>query len=71
MNSEIRLIQNTNRIERIDIPKGSSGLARSHRLIRIEREKEQLFFQICNQIKFKEYKETRSDNQREQRRLKR
>jgi hypothetical protein len=71
MNSEIRIIKNTNRIERIDIPKGSAALARSHRLIRIEREKEQLFFQICNQIKFKEYKETRSEDQREQRRLKR
>jgi hypothetical protein len=71
MNSEIRIIQNTTKIDRIDIPKGSSGLARSHRLIRIEREKEQLFFHLCNQIKFKEYKEIRSKNQKELRRLKR
>ena len=69
MISNGKILKYPNKIERINIPLGSSGLDRSHRLIRIEKEKELLFLKICAQIKFNEYKKDRSDNQRESRRL--
>jgi len=69
MISNVKMLKTHNNIERINIPVGSSGLNRSHRLIRIEKEKELIFLKICAQIKFNEYKKDRSDNQRESRRL--
>jgi hypothetical protein len=53
------------------IPDTSSGLARSHRLIRIEREKELIFMKLCARIKLDDFKKTRSENQREFRKLRR
>jgi len=57
--------------ERIYIPASSAALARSHRLIRIEKEKEILFMNLCSQIRLDDFKQKRSDRQREERRLKR
>ena len=61
----------TSKYERIYIPASSAGLARSHRLIRIEKEKEILFMKLCSQIRFDDFKQKRSGRQREERRLKR
>jgi len=57
--------------EKIFIPASSAGLARSHRLIRIEKEKEILFIKLCSQIRFDDFKQKRSEHQREERKLKR
>lgn len=59
------------KFEKIYIPVSSAGLARSHKLIRIENEKEIQFMKICSQIRLDDFKTKRSDNQREERRLKR
>ena len=61
----------TSRFDKIFIPVGSAGLARTHRIIRIEREKEIQFMKLCCQIRFDDSKKIRSDNQREQRKVKR
>jgi len=57
--------------EKIYIPASSAGLARSHRLIRIEKEKEILFMKLCSQIRFDDFKQKRCDQQREERKHKR
>ena len=62
---------NTKGYEKIFIPDSSSGLARSHRLIRIEKEKEIMFMKLCSQIRFDDFKQKRSEHQREERKLKR
>jgi len=61
----------TPRFEKIFVPASSSGLARTHRIIRIERKKEMQFLKLCCQIRLDDSKKTRSANQREERRLKR
>jgi hypothetical protein len=59
------------KFEKLYIPDVSAGLARSHRHVRIERQKEQVFIKLCEQIRFDDFKKSRSDNQRESRKLKR
>jgi len=59
------------KFEKIYISDTSAGLARSHKIIRIEREREIQFMKLCCQIRLVESKKIRSDNQREQRKLKR
>ncbi len=59
------------KFEKIFISNSSAGLARSHRNIRIEREKELIFMKLCDQIKLDDFKKIRSDSQRELRKLKR
>jgi hypothetical protein len=61
----------TPKFEKIFIPEGSAGVARTHKIIRIEREKEIQFMRLCCQIRFDDSKKIRSENQREQRKLKR
>ena len=70
-NSGLRKKDLTSKFEKIYIPDSSAGLARSHKVIRIEREKEVQFMKLCCQIRFDDSKKIRSDNQREQRKLKR
>jgi len=60
----------TSGFKKIFIPASSSGLARSHRLIRIEKEKEILFMNLCSKIRLDNFKQKRSDHQREERILK-
>jgi hypothetical protein len=48
-----------------------SGLAKTHRLIRVERNKEIQFMKLCAQIRVDDFKKLRSDQQREDRREKR
>jgi hypothetical protein len=61
----------TPRFEKIYIPASSAGLARTHKIIRIEREKEIQFMKLCCQIRLDDSKKLRAENQREQRKLKR
>jgi hypothetical protein len=61
----------TSKFDEIFIPTSPAGLARTHRIIRIEREKEIQFMKLCCQIRLDDSKKVRSDNQREQRKLKR
>jgi hypothetical protein len=57
--------------ERTFISDSSAALARSHRLIRVEQEKEIVFMCICSQIHLDDFKTCRSEKQRENRRQKR
>ena len=61
----------TPRFEKIFVPASSAGLVRTHKLIRIEREKEIQFLKLCCQIRLDDSKKMRAVNQREQRKLKR
>jgi len=51
----------TSVFEKIFIPANSVRLARSHRIIRIEKEKEILFMKLCSQIHLDVFKKKRSD----------
>jgi len=57
--------------ERTFISDSSAALARSHRLIRIEQEKETLFMCLCSQIHRDDFKKNRSEKQKDERRQKR
>ena len=57
--------------DKIFIPSTSAKLERTHKLIRIEKEKEIIFMKICSQIHLDDFKKNRSDHQREERKLKR
>ena len=48
-----------------------SGLARTHRLILIERNKEIQFLKLCEQIRINDLKRLRADRQRDDRKEKR
>ena len=61
----------TSRFEKTIIPVVSAGLARTHKIIRIEKGKEIQFMKLCSQIRLDDSKKIRSDNQRNQRKLKR
>jgi hypothetical protein len=61
----------TPKFEKIFIPDSSARLAWTHRIIRIEREKEIQFMKLCYQIRLDDSKKTRAENQRKQRKLKR
>ena len=57
--------------EKIELPKRLSGLARTHRLIMVERHKEIQFMILCDQIRLDDFKKHRADRQRDKRRDKR
>ena len=57
--------------EKIELPTNLSGLAKSHRLIMIERHKETQFMKLCAQIRLNDFKKERGDIQRDERREKR
>jgi hypothetical protein len=61
----------SSKFEETNIPASFAGLARSHKIIRIENGKEIQFMKICSQIRLDDFKSKRSENQREERRLKR
>jgi hypothetical protein len=61
----------TSKFDKTFIPVSSAGLARTHKMIRIEKGKEIQFMKLCCQIRLDDSKRIRSDNQREQRKLKR
>jgi hypothetical protein len=61
----------TPKFEKIFIPESSAGLARTHKIIRIEREKEIQFLKLCCQIRLNDSKMIRAESQKEERKLKR
>ena len=48
-----------------------AGLAKSKRIIRCERDKEIQFMKLCKQIELEDFRETRAENQRLERKSKR
>ena len=73
MSSTTRLKKriSTPRFEKIFIPESSAGLARTHKIIKIEREKEIQFMKLCCQIRLDDSKKIRAESQKEERKLKR
>ena len=61
----------TPKFEETFIPDGSARLARTHRIIRIEKGREIQFMKLCCQIRLDDTKQIRGDGQREDRKLKR
>ena len=61
----------TSKFEKVYISGISAGLARTHKIISIEKGKEILFMKLCSQIRLDNFTKKRSDSQREERRLKR
>jgi hypothetical protein len=61
----------TSKFEKTFIPVSSAGIAKTHKMIRIEKGKEMQFMKLFCQIRLDDSKKIRSDNQREQRKLKR
>ena len=57
--------------DKIDLPSRLSGLAKTHRLIMIEKHKEIQFMILCDQIRLNDLKKQRADIQRYNRREKR
>lgn len=63
MNKELQYIDTSS--------KTPAGIAKSHRLIRIQKDKEIQFLKLCAMIKLDDYKTSRAINQRDERRAKR
>ena len=57
--------------DKITVTCNCAGLARSHKMIRAQNEKEAHFMRLCSQIKLDDFKTNRADKQREDRRQKR
>jgi len=71
LTTSLRKRVTTQGFDKIFIPTVSAKLARTHMLIRIEKEKEIVFMKICSQIKLDDFKKKRADSQKEERKLKR
>ena len=61
----------TSKPDKVELPIRFSGLAKTHRLIMIEKHKEVQFMMLCAQIRVDDFKKHRADCQRDQRREKR
>ena len=57
--------------EKVELPTRLAGLAKTHRLIMIEKHKEIQFMILCAQIRINDFKKHRADCQRDERREKR
>jgi hypothetical protein len=71
MNNRPRIINLAPKTEKVELPTRLSGLARTHRLIMIERHKEIQFMMLCAQIHLDDFKKQRANRQRDERRGKR
>ena len=71
MNNRPRIKKLAPKTEKVELPTRLSGLARSHRLIMIEKHKEIQFMMLCAQIRLDDFKKHRADCQRDERREKR
>jgi hypothetical protein len=71
MNNRPRIKNISSKTEVIELPTRLSGLAKTHRLIMIERHKEIQFMMLCAQIRVDDFKKQRADRQRDERREKR
>ena len=57
--------------EKVELPKRLAGLAKTHRLIMIEKHKEIQFMILCAQIRVDDFKKHRAECQRDERKQKR
>ena len=57
--------------DKIYLPSRLSGLAKSHRLIMVEKHKEIQFMILCEQIRLNDFKKQRAEHQKDERREKR
>ena len=71
MNNKPRIKRISSKPEKIELPTNLSGLAKTHRLIMIERHKEVQFMRLCAQIRLNDFKKQRANRQRDDRREKR
>ena len=71
MTNRPRIKKPASKSEKIELPTRLSGLAKTHRLIMIEKQKEIQFMMLCDQIRLDDFKKHRADCQRDQRREKR
>ena len=53
--------------EKVELPTRLAGLAKTHRLIMIEKHKEIQFMMLCAQIRVDDFKKHRADCQRDER----
>ena len=70
-NKRIKRQRITAEYKKVDTFGTPAGLARTHRLIRFERDLEIQFIKVCSQIKLNDYRKVRSESQREERLSKR
>ena len=71
MNNRPRINKLSSKPEKIEVSNNLSGLARSHCMIRVEKNKEIQFLKLCAQIRLDDFKKVRADRQRNERRDKR
>ena len=71
MNNRPRIKNLAPKTEKVELPTRLSGLAKTHRLIMIEKHKEIQFMMLCAQIRLDDFKKHRADCQRDERREKR
>jgi hypothetical protein len=71
MNNRSRIKRISSKPEKIELPTNLSVLAKTHRLIMIERQKEIQFIKLCAQIRLNDFKNQRAYHQRDERRKKR
>jgi hypothetical protein len=71
MTNRPRIKKPASKSEKIELPTRLSGLAKTHRLIMIEKHKEIQFMMLCAQIRLDDFKKQRADHQRDERREKR
>ena len=71
MTNRTRIIKLDSKPVKSELPSIPPGLAKTHRLIRIEKHKEIQFMMLCAQIRLDDSKKHRADCQRDKRREKR
>jgi hypothetical protein len=71
MNNRPRIKNLVPKIDKVELPTRLSGLAKTHRLIMIERYREIQFMLLCEQIRLYDFKKQRANRQRDERREKR
>jgi hypothetical protein len=71
MNNRPRIKRISSKSEKIELPTNLSGLAKTHRLIMVEKHKEIQFMKLCAQIRLNDFNKQRADRQRDDRREKR
>jgi hypothetical protein len=71
MTNRLRIKNLASKPAKIELPIRLAGLAKTHRLIMIQKQKELQFMALCAQIRLDDFKKHRSDCQRDIRRDKR
>ena len=71
MTNRPRIKEISSKPAKIELPVRLAGLAKTHRLIMIQKQKELQFMALCAQIRLDDFKKHRSDCQRDTRREKR